>query len=618
MQELGLNTVTMFIPGRRLFNGLELDAELCDRVDEVLALVRAAGMKTMLFGPRGYRREDWCAAQGIAVPDGLWHPAVQPAAAAAYIAAQTAFRSRYADHDELIGYPTGVSRFFRHDFSVPPVRQAWAQWLRRRFDDDLDRARELLQCADDERAWEDIRTPCEMEPYFNEDNPRSCEFALMHQVLTSQARHRVYAALKPVTPRQLLFTVMEGCCFSTGHLNAYVPELFPGDAVFTECYHWEGVRSGHIQTEDQRRWMREPVADKPSSELINNEGYVHMLVRWMRGSGLPVVVCHGADIGEVRRGVRNEDDHATLVANFNAWAIAAGARGINYWCWTDDEQSKTFTRRLGVEYTIDTPAGQRPYQQSGETMGLMRLDGSVRPAGAAVRAAAHALRAAVPDALPRDTLVLFPHPVFQSLYRYRANLTGFGILTALARLGVNAECMLTSAGEQLVTRAQLAPYAHVIVGAQEYLQDHPSMPDVLAAYVRNGGTLLLPLGYADQLRDEYLQWRSIPALAELAGCDTVVGREERASLADITRVSGHCRRAWTLTTDTGACFTRVRLAPGSELLAAAGGEPLLYRHQLGAGRVYVFTWNFDVFMWQGSEMDYNGGDWDWLLETIRT
>jgi hypothetical protein len=542
---------------------------------------------------------------------------VEPAAEEAYIAAQQKFRARYADHDEVIGYPTGVGRFFRHDFSVPPVRQAWAAWLQRRFDDELDRARELLQCTDDERAWQDIRTPCEMEPYFNEDNPRSCEFALMHQVLTSRSRRRIYQALKPITPRQLLFTVMEGCCFSTGHLNAYVPELFPGDAVFTECYHWEGVRSGHIQSESERRWMREPVADTPSCELLGNEGYVQMLVRWMRRSGLPVVVCHGADIGEERRGVRDEHDHEVLIAHFSEWAIAAGARGINYWCWTDDEQSKTFTRQRGVEYTIDMPREARPYQQSGETMGLVRLDGSVRPAGAAVRNAARALRASGPDAVSRDTLVLFPHPVFQSLYRYRANLTAFGIVTALARHGTNAECMMSSAGEQLVTPEQLRRHRYVIIGVQEYLQDHPGIPDVLARYVQHGGTLLMPLGYADQLRDEYLQWRSNPALARLAGCATLVSREARARLSEITSPASQAASAWTLTTDTGAFFSRVRLVPGAEVIATADGEPLLYRHRLGAGWVYVFTWSLDVFMWKESAMDARGGNWDWILESIR-
>ena len=620
MQRLGINTISLFVPGGRFFDGMTPRAELFERLDRVLDAVGAAGMRVILFGVRGFERETWCAAQGIEAPSGMWHPAVQPEAFRAHVAGQTAFRARYADQPVIIGYPTGANRFFRYDFSVPPVRDVWAAWLQRRFDGDLARARAALHCGADETAWEQIRTPLEMEPYFNEDNPRSCEFATMHQVLVMRASAEICAALKPVTPRQLLFTVMEGCCFSTGHLNAYVPELFPGDAVYTECYHWEGVRSGHIQSEAERRWMREPVADKPSAEIACNAGYVQMLIRWMQRSGKPLVVCHGCDIGEPKRGVRDEADQAALIKQFNEVSVAAGAHGICYWCWSDDEQSKTFTSAQGIEYTIDTPPEKRPFWQSGETMGILRYDGSVRPCGEDIARLARARAGKAPVPAAGGVCVLFPMPVFQSLYRYRANLTGFGLFTALARVGVWADALWTSAGERAISAADLAPYATVIIGAGEYLRDHPGVPEALEAYVHGGGTLLLPLGFPARLQDEYLRWRNLPALQRLAGAQAGAERGECAAVCDIHVAqpgwAADAVAAWTLDIPERACLTRVQPVPGAEVLARAGAAPLLYRHAFGAGRVYVYTWNLDVFMFKGDRPDHAETGWDWLLRGV--
>ncbi|NLF40174.1 hypothetical protein GX586_12070 [bacterium] len=618
MHRLGINCVSLFAPGRHFFNKTEPREEMFEKLDRVLELFDAAGIRVILFGARGFDRETWCAAQGIPVPDGLWHPALQPEALRAAVEGQSVFRARYAGRPVVIGYPTGSGRFFRYDFSVPAVRDAWAAWLKERFDGSLSHARKALQCATDERTWEEIRTPLEMEPYFNEDNPRSCEFATMHQAFVMKSSAELCEALKKMTPDQLMFTVMEGCCFSTGHLNAYVPELFPGDAVYTECYHWEGVRSDHIQSEAERRWMREPVAHKPSVDLVDQAGYVQMLIRWMQRSGKPLVVCHGCDIGEPRRGVRDEADQAALIDYFNTAIVAAGAHGICYWCWSDDEQSKTFTSAQGVEYTIDTPPEKRPYWQSGETMGIVRLDESVRPAGDHIARLSRERAGRAPNSSASETLVLFPMPVFQSLYRYRANLTGFGLFTALARTGILAEALWTSAGRRVITAADLAPYKFVILGVGEYLRDHPSVPGALETYVHNGGTLLLPLGFTDKLRDECLGWHAAPALQRLAGAEELIERAPRPRLDDIRAAHAgwahNAVRSWKLDIADSPCMTCVRPVSTATMLAKAGDSPLLYRHALGEGHVYVFTWNLDVFTFDGDRPDHTSTGWDWLLK----
>jgi hypothetical protein len=53
---------------------------------------------------------------------------------------------------------------------------------------------------------------------------------------------------------------------------------------------------------------------------------------------------------------------------------------VCYWCWTDDELSKTYTREmLGMEFDADEQAEGKVYRQSGETMGIIRYNGSYRP-----------------------------------------------------------------------------------------------------------------------------------------------------------------------------------------------------------------------------------------------
>jgi hypothetical protein len=621
IRQLGLNTVSLFVPGRYCFDGLDPVEERFARFESLLDAVREAGLRAIVFSAGGISREAWCEAHGVDPGEELWHPAVRPEAEKLAIASATALRRPYADRPEILGWSTGVGRFFRFKFTVPPVRSAWSAWLRERFDDDLARAGALLDFEPDEDAWDRVRMPTEMEPYFNQHNLRSFEFALMQQVLSRRATARIVAALREVAPRQLLIESMEGCCFSTGHLNTIVPELCTADALYVEYYHWEGLRAYHIQSGEELRWMAEPIADKPSVEIVNAAGYVQMLTRLMQRSGRPVIMCHGTDIGEKRRGVFTEDEQADLMGRYNTFFRASGGSGIVYWCWTDDECSKTYTRELGFEYTRDTPIETKRYSQAGETMGILRYDGSERPVADVIRR--FAARADVPPAdAPHEVLVLFPCPLFQSLYRYRANLTGYALFTSLARQGILADAAMTSAAERPIAGDDLSPYRLVVVGAGEYLRDHAGAPAVLRDYVERGGALLLPLGFPDRLQDEYLEWRPVPALQHLSGVAALRARDECARLDGIASPSAafdsRATPSWELAMDEPAFFTVVEPVAEAEVLVAAGPGPLLYRHPIGEGTVYVFTWHLDVLLYRGSQLDYPGDDWDWLWRGLAT
>jgi len=615
MRELGLNTVSIFVPAGKFFTGLDPVERRFDQLHAVLDRLAQYGLRAILYARGALGREAWCRENGVDPEAGFWHPAVNPAAQQYSIDSHRAFRERFAGRREVLGWATSVGRFFGYRFSVPPVREAWARWLRERFEGDFARARELLELTPEEGTWEEVLMPTEMEPYFNEDNPRSFEFALMQQVLCARSNERIVEAVRPAAPDHLIIQDVEGCCFSSGHLTALVPELVAADALWHECYNWEGLRSFHFG-DGPPRWMKEPVAGKPAVNIVCAAGYVQMLARWCRRSKKPVIICHGVDIGEQRRGTYTEEDQRLLISRYNAFAVASGAHGINYWCWNDDELSKSYTRRFGVEFGVDTPEASKDYQQAGETMGLVRYDGSQRPVCEDVRELSRRMEGRPAEEPRREVLVLFPCPIFQSVHRYRANLTGFGILTSLARQGITADVAMTSAGEELVLLEQLSPFRLVVIGASEYARDHTEVPGLLAAYVEGGGAVLLPLAETARLQDPYLKWRDSPALGRLAGPVRFEGREEAARLDAIA--SAHeafdvaATPSWELNTDEAASFTRVEPGPGTEVLVRAGADPLLYRHRLGDGAVYVFTWNLDVFMFRGTEVDYPGGAWDWV------
>jgi hypothetical protein len=266
------------------------------------------------------------------------------------------------------------------------------------------------------------------------------------------------------------------------------------------------------------------------------------------------------------------------------------------------------------------PREEKEYQQSGETMGLLRLDGSERPVGRYIAARSGASRRRPPAPEPSDTLVLFPCPLFQSMNRYRANLTGFALLTSLARQGILAEVAMTSAGGELIAAEDLADYRLVILGAGQYRRDHPQVPDVLAGYVEGGGALFLPLGHPSEMEDPYVRPVEVAALRRLSGCAELIGDDPCDSIEGIK--SRHAAfvtemtPGWELEMDRVARLAQVRPGEGAEVLVEADGTPLLYRHGIGEGTVYVFTWDLDVLLYRGEELDYPGGHWDWLWQGL--
>lgn len=619
MADLGLNTLGLFLPGGSCFDGVTPNEAMFAQVSRILDVVADGGLRAVVFPCTLIGKEQWCQATGVTAGEELWNPAVNVEAEKAMHHTVLEFARRYKDRPEVIGYMRRAGRLDFRGWDPPealgsPVHSTWYTWLKRRFKADFAAAKDLLELEPQESDWTKIRMPAEMPANFARSNPRAFEYCVMQQVLISEANSRLYTQIKRIAPRQLTVNDMEGVEFPIGLLNVLVPEMATADVLWLECYNWEGMRGSHDTGAAHRIWLVEPVADRRTIDLVGNAGYVQMLVRWMQRSGKALILCHGTDIG-LRRGVSTESEQALMIDRFNAYIHDCGAHGINYWCFSDDELS-----RSAVAPGVDPAEARKLYPQAGETMGLLRFDGSERPVAAMVRSTGRSLRNQPAADSPHEALVLFPTPIFQSLYRYRSNVTGFGIFTSLARLGILADAAFTSAGESLISVEDLARYRLIVLGINQYHRDHAEMPDRLLQYVTAGGSLLLPLAHPDQIDDPYIKPRKSEALSQLSGCAKLLSRENRLTLAPIT---SHHRSfptdqtpAWTLPED--GWFSDVEAVAGAEVLARANGRPLLYRHRIGKGSVYVFTWTMDVLLFHDQQLDYLGGNWDWVFQGIAT
>jgi len=621
MRDIGLNTVSLFLPGADFYDAkLQPEERIFRQLDLALDVIAAAGLRSVIFPCTRITRETWCKVHGIEPGPELWNPSVNRDAEKSLFWTYIHFARRYARRNDVLGYMGRVGRFDFKDWDPPealasPVYTEWYAWLERRFHGDFALARELLDLETDETRWDRIRLPQETPQHFSRTSSRAFEYGVMQQVLVSQANQRLHRLIKDAAPDQFTINDMEGCEFAISLLNVLVPELVTADAIWLECYNWEGMRGSHDTSPRHQTWLVEPSAEKPTIELIGNAGYVQMLIRWMQQSGKALILCHGTDIGN-RRGVRNENEQALMVDRFNAYIQACGAHAINYWCWTDDEQSRTVKIPEGVEVNAETV--KQYGAMDGESMGILRFDGGERPLTAVIRGTSPSLIGQPSMKSPKETLVLFPTPIFQSLYRYRANCTGFGVFTSLARQGILADAAFTSAGEDLIAPERLEPYRLIILGTASYERDHPEIADLLLNYVEQGGTLFIPLAFPDRIDDAYLKSRHSAALEILSG---KVGYHSRGSCRHLAAIRSHhprfvtdLTRSWTLGDE--ALFTRVSLPKDVELLASADDFPLLYRHSIGKGTVYLFTWTLDVHLFRDTHYDYPGGNWDWLWQGL--
>lgn len=622
MKDAGLNAVGLFLPGADFYRpaDLEPDETLFGQLDRILEVIADGGLRSVVFPCTRISKETWCRARNVKPDAELWNAATCVEAEKCLHWTYRSFLRRYADWPGVIGTMGRVGRFDFTGWDPPsaqasPVHGHWRRWLKRRFGGDFALARKLLGLTRRENTWERIALPPETPAHFDRRSPRAFEYALMQQALISQANNRLFRLMKSLAPRQLSINDMEGVEFAVGLINVLVPELATADVLWLECYNWEGMRGTHDTGPRDQQWLVEPVADKPTIDLIGNAGYVQMLVRWMQQSAKALILCHGTDIGN-RRGVPDETTQALMIDRFNAYIHTCNAQGINYWCWTDDELSRSAV--LPAAELARSRQDRKRYWQAGETMGLLRFDGSQRPALAVARATGRSLPGRAAGALCQEVLVLFPTPLFQSLYRYRSNCTGFGIFTSLARQGILAQAAFTSAGEKIISPQRLLRHRLIIIGTPSYIRDHPEVPPRLVRYVRAGGTLFLPLALPDRLEDPYIQSRHSPALAALAGSAAFHQRRQCQALNGIQ--SHHPRFAtgkltcWNL--QEPSWLTEITPAPAAEILVSANSHPLLYRHRLDQGMVYVFTWNLDVLLFKGKQYDYPGSDWDWLWQGL--
>jgi len=612
-RDLGMSGAFVFIPGGLCFD--ENLKPIQGRIDQVRRYFDAmadGGMKALVLDHKYILQDAWCKLKGVTPGDMPWTPALNEEAERAKTEASAMFRAYFADRPEIVGWMTRSNRFLDGRYPEGKMAKAWVKWLKYRFNGDFSRARSEMGLGADESGWERVRIPTYTAEGMVESDPRSFELSLMQQQLVTDSTNRIIRSLRPVTPNHLMFTDVEGCDFSTGTLTWYIPEQLEADALLHEYYHWEGTRSFQMTGGK----MPEPVPNKPSVEIIGAIGYVQMLTRRLRCAGMPVVMTHGVDIGGKKRGVYAEEDQKLIIDHYNRAFAASGGNGVSYWCWTDDELSKTYTREiLGMEFDADESAAGKVYKQSGETMGIIRYDGSYRPICEKVRELSKARAGKYADDPANEVCVLMPSPVFYSNYRYRANQTTFGIFNSLARAGLNADSRFSSSGEKLLDPKLLDKYKLIVLGASTYRRDHPETAIALLNYVNAGGNLFFAPERADSILDIHLNPAASEALAALTGAREasrgICPRLKRINVTGDYTYSGE----WGLTHDEEASFFEAKLPGNAKVLATADDKPLLYRHGVGAGSVFVFAWNLDAFMFKGDVIDHydTGMDWVWEL-----
>ena len=139
---------------------------------------------------------------------------------------------------------------------------------------------------------------------------------------------------------------------------------------------------------------------------------------------------------------------------------------------------------------------------------------------------------------------------------------------------------------------------------------------MLLNYVRDGGNIFFALEKPDRILNPYLHETDNPELRELAGCLKCerIAKNEICSIRSTANFP-NIAESWSIFHDEPVYFADVTLPESAEVIATADGKPLLYKHNIGRGHVYVFTWNLDLFMFKDHIMDHydNGFDWIWRV-----
>lgn len=520
-----------------------------------------------------------------------------------------------------------------------PVKPFWQQWLKERYADNFDaylRANPLL--PEKPNRWSEVALPTEVVGQFTNADSRTFDFLSFQSDTLAKTNRRFYSDVKTIAPGIRTMSVHEGCEWSTGPQENYIPGALEVDAIWIEMYGFNMVNGSAIAPDWQRDGYHEPSTGKPQIDSLSVCTEAWERCRYFKAAApnTALIACHGSVMRAFLRWAMTERDQRILFERLQRVYSEAGADGTGFWCWSDDESSA----RPEPEF----------FHREGETMGVVDLKFNYRPVARRMRTY---LTAKSPVTRVSDeVLLLVPTAQRLGLNQADSNVTVACMTSALARLGIQPEVKHTwFQGKGPIEQRELDPFKLVIVAADAYCRDFPAVPEHLLAYVRQGGRVLLSLGdSASQLLDPRGLPVVNPALAELTGnsdIETSFHQQFNSWTVSLRwQLCDDCLPFWDQRRgrympgrrEKAMIFKWIKRPADAVMLAEAVApapykgddpielnkfftqqqkvspwSPLLYRRQIGKGEVYVFTYSFNVFRTWLDETDHQHDDWDWLF-----
>ena len=513
----------------------------------------------------------------------------------------------------------------------------WQQWLRQRYQDDFQAfLKSHPRLLEQPRRWDDVALPFDVEWKITEDDSRTFDFLAFQAHLSARVQNVICREVKKVSPNVLLSGGAEGCEFERGPMECLIPGINAVDILWVEAFNFTMVHGSHTHPDFERAHFHEPIGTKKSIDMLSVCTEAWERARYLKAASrnTALILDHGTVLDSLVRWTPGTRDQRILFERLHRTYLEAGADGLGFWCWSDDETSS----RPEPDY----------FYREGDTMGMIDYHANWRPV--ARRAALYARTAQRGTRVSRDVLLLLPTPHMMGLDRIDGLTTVACVTSALARLGVAPEVKATYfRGKEGIPIEQLTPYKLIVLGADEYRKDFPSVPPALRQYVERGGRLVFALGRPDALLSPTLEDLPSPDLAALTGgvklldtnhqhnnqwwksvrwrlCEGFLehwdvrmgrwmpGKVEKRLLYKFLELPSNATLLAEAAVPPPAANA---LAFGVESFAGAGENqywPLYYKHPLGRGWVYVLAYSLNVFRGWVDEMDVQREDWDWVLQ----
>jgi len=522
-----------------------------------------------------------------------------------------------------------------------PVKPFWQAWLRARYQDDFTSFVRHNPCLPEQpRGWDEIALPTEVEGQFTRADSRTFDFLAFQAETMARTNDRFYGEIKRIAPGVKTMSVHEGCEWSCGPQENYIPGLLHVDAVWIEMYGFNMAYGSQVAPNWQRQGFVEPTTGKDQIDSLAVCSEAWERCRYFKAAApeVALIPCHGSVMTAFLRWAREEKDQRILFERLQRVYMEAGADGIGWWCWSDDDSSA----RPEPEF----------FHREGEQMGVIDLQHQYRPVARRMRTY---LSAKIRESRVSDeVLLLVPSGHRLGLEQIDANMTNACLTSACARLGIQPDVKHTwFKGRGPISLSELTPYSVVIVSADEYQRDFPEMPATLLAYVQQGGRLLLSFGEDGRMRDQrgaemdQTAWQTLVGAPEIEATYHQHWNPWTVSLR--WQLRDDCLPYWNQRRgrymagrrEKEMTFKWVQLPANAQLLAEAVApspykgtdpaelqkyftqtqkispwSPLFYKQTIGAGEVYVFTYSFNVFRSWLDEMDYQRDDWDWVLQAV--